>query len=119
MRVDMLDSKFFGVRRVPISYQTATWSVTSTNQPLPAWTTQGTYFCEIRTPTGREALNAGQMKAELTHVLITRYPGFDFSPEGRFVNGSYIYNILWVGNVDARNREVMIYATEVITPSET
>lgn len=105
-----------GPLRTPLEYQTKTQTPDSYNQPQDTWTTQGTYYGLVRSPSGREGTNALQMRATVSHVITTRYPGFLYDPTARFLYGTRILNIAYVLNVDERNRQVDIACTEVVKP---
>jgi SPP1 family predicted phage head-tail adaptor len=87
-------------------------------QPKKSWATVGTYWAKIRSPNGREATNAAQMKAELTHVITVRWPGISLTlvPKMRYLYKGRAFNITWINNVDERNRQLDVYCQEVVSP---
>lgn len=101
-----------------LTYQTrVNGDKNSLGQPVPGeYTTVGTYWGGIRSPNGREATNALQMKAEASHIVTIRYQGFDLDPKGRFLYKSRIFNIGAILNVDELNRQVDLMCTEVVSP---
>jgi SPP1 family predicted phage head-tail adaptor len=105
-----------GQLRIPLVYQVKTQVADSYGQLQDTWVTQGTYYGLVRSPTGREALNAAQMKAEISHIVTTRYPGFMFLPTYRFLLETRVFNILYVLNFEERNRQLDIGCIEVVSP---
>lgn len=106
-----------GKLQTPLLYQTKSQTKDSYNQPQDTWTTVGTYFGWVRTPNGREAQNALQLKAEVSHMITLRYPGsFTFDPTGRFLRGARVFNILYAVVVDERSRQIDCMCTEVVKP---
>jgi SPP1 family predicted phage head-tail adaptor len=112
-----------GPLRRRVQYQTSAPAADAYGQEQPAWTTVGTYFAAIRSPTGREATNALQQKAVGTHVVTVRWQGSTPSPAGRllYAEGSLpvrVFNISAVLNVDERNRQVDFLVEELVGPVE-
>lgn len=105
-----------------VTYQTPVYARNKHNQAdISDWTTVGSFRAEIRPMSGREAILAEQFRATATHVVSTRYPGFMYSPAGRFIysdtsSGVHIFNITHVHNIDNRNRQIDTYCTEVVSP---
>ena len=107
-----------GLLRRNLAYQQKTQVRDSFGQPQDTWATVAQFWSAIRNPTGREALNAQQMKAELSHVITTRFsPSTPILPTGRFVTAdNRVFNIAYVLNVDERNRQIDVGCTEVVQP---
>lgn len=107
-----------GKQRWRVQLQQATITRAAYNQAIPGWSTVATLWAGIRTPYGREQANAVQMKAELTHVVTIRWPGVEntVDPKMRFLYGSRILNILWINNLDERNRQLDCYCQELVSP---
>lgn len=84
--------------------------------------TIGTYWMAIKSLSGRELMNAHQIKAEITHVLESRYipsatagvPAIRSNMKA--VYKGRIFNIEYVDNVEERNRQLDIYCTEQLPP---
>jgi SPP1 family predicted phage head-tail adaptor len=110
-----------GKLRRNLAYQQKTQVPDSLAQPQPTWTTLAQFWCGIRSPTGRESLNAQQIKAQVSHVVETRFsPSTPVLPTGRFVTeDNRVFNISYVLNVDERNRQLDIGCIEVISPPAT
>lgn len=90
------------------------------NKPS-SWTTVGTYWAAIRTATGREIENANQRKAQISHVVTTRYVPSEeagrpiLTPEMRFNFKGRHFSIRWYNNLDERNRQVDVYCEEKVS----
>jgi SPP1 family predicted phage head-tail adaptor len=90
-------------------------------QMIQSWTSAGTFWAKIQHLTGREAVNARQVKAETTHMVQLRYigklwPTGEIPPSSRMSFKGRYFNILWVPNVDERNREYRILVQELVKP---
>ncbi len=84
-------------------------------QLVQAPTTLAVVWALIRTPTGREAITAQQLQAQLTHVIEMRYPGaVTFSPACQITYKGRTFNVISVPNVDERNRRLDVHCTEVV-----
>lgn len=113
-----------GPKRQRVSLQTLSESQDSFGQKIPSWTTQGNYWAEVKNLSGREAVNAKQVKADTTHQVTMRYIGALFTTPGllpsmRLLYKSRVFNILWVNNVDERNREYQLLCQEYVVPAGT
>lgn len=84
-------------------------------QPIPSWTTVGTFSASIRPLNGREAIVAKQVKAEATHMITMRYlgPSITINPLNRIVYGSRVFGVVQVINVEERDRWYEIVAQEI------
>lgn len=105
-----------GRLRQRLELQTADATADDYGDEIPGWTTVGTYSASVSPLTGREAANAQQVKAEVTHKIVMRYVGA-IVPTQRFLWGTRVLSILWVRNIDERNREYEIYCQEVVATS--
>jgi SPP1 family predicted phage head-tail adaptor len=89
-------------------------------QLTESWSSVIECWARIRTPTGRELLNAQQRKATLSHVITIRYqpsatsgvPAVD--PKMRVNYKGRIFQISAVQNIDERNRQLDLHCTEVV-----
>lgn len=96
-------------------------------QRVQSWQVAGTFWALVTQSAGAEAVNAKQVRANVTHEISLRCVGTLFLPGGidptmRLVmtNPPYraqIFNIIEVNNVDNRNREYKIMAQELVTPA--
>lgn len=78
-----------------------------------------TFWGDIRQPTGREALNAAQMKSSVSHVISARWLASStaaVNPKGRLILDGQVFNITSAVNVERRNRELLVNVIEVVTP---
>lgn len=107
-----------GQLRWRIGLQRFTSSRDGYGQETRTWSTLATYWGSIRTPTGREALNAAQQKAELTHVVTLRWTGESttITPKDQLSYKGRLFAITWINNVDERNRQLDIYCQELVAP---
>jgi SPP1 family predicted phage head-tail adaptor len=87
----------------------------SFSQPIPSWTTIGTYWGYLRPLTGRELVIAKQIKAEATHMLTIRYLGSEvaINPTYRWVLGTRTFGIVEVRNIEERNRSYEMTLREI------
>ena len=87
-------------------------------QMVQSWVPSGIYWAEIRNLGGREAVNAKQIRAEVTHAVRMRFIGGQFPAPGilpsmRLLFGTRTFNLLWVNDVDYRRREYQMLAQEI------
>jgi SPP1 family predicted phage head-tail adaptor len=99
-----------------VTYQVETKTRDGLGDESLAWSDVGTYWAEVRSPTGTEALNASQIKAVATHVIVHRYPGFVPSPNARYLYGTRVFNIRWASDVEERRRRVTAFCEEQVSP---
>ena len=90
------------------------------SQPQQIWNDITTCWASISALTGRELVAAQAQNSSVTHVILVRYNAALFvNPIGaaamRAVYGSRIFEILAVLNIDERNWEVEMMATEGLT----
>jgi SPP1 family predicted phage head-tail adaptor len=107
-----------GPMRQRVSVETLTETQDSYGQLVETWTAAGTYWAEVKNLSGWEAVNAQQVKAQATHQVRMRYIASLFSnpgllPSMRLLFGTRVFNILWVNNVDERNREYRLLTQEI------
>lgn len=105
-----------GAMRQQVTLQApAAETLDSFGQPIPSWTTIGTYSAQIRPLSGREAIVAKQVKAEATHAITMRYlgPTIAVNPTCQLLYGSRVFGIVQVCNVEERDRWYEIIAQEV------
>jgi SPP1 family predicted phage head-tail adaptor len=78
----------------------------------------GTYWGKIVTLAGREAVNAKQVKAETSHRVTLRWPGASatITPKDRLTYKGRTFQVLWIDNLDERNRQLDVYCQEVVSP---
>jgi SPP1 family predicted phage head-tail adaptor len=123
----MADDLEVGELRHRVSYQTISTTLDSVNQPIQAWTTQGTFWCKVEPLTGMELMNARQLKATTGHKLIMRNvnsalqaltPPASIAPSGRFLfeNSGRILGIDMVFRVNEQNQWLSIHCTELKAP---
>jgi len=77
-----------------------------------SWSTSATVWASVEPLTGRELLDAQQVESQSdTRVRIRYYQGI--APKWRVQHGQHVYNVLHVGDVDVRNREMLLLCTGV------
>ena len=111
-----------GPLRQRVTVQTLTETRDQYGQMVPSWSAAGIYWAEIKNLTGREATNAKQISASVTHSVRMRYlgtlfPGRGLVPSMRLLFGTTIYNIMWVNDVDNRHKEYQLLVQEVGPPA--
>lgn len=84
------------------------------NQLVPTWTDVATVWANVAPVSGREALVAAQLRAEVSHVVTIGFLGALVPDETmRLHFGTRFFNIGGVFDVDERNYIYKIYCTEV------
>jgi SPP1 family predicted phage head-tail adaptor len=112
-----------GPMRQRVTVQTLSESADSYGQMIKSWTDAGSFYAEVRNLSGREAVNARQIKPEVTHQVRMRYVGQLFASPGllpsmRLLFGAAQFNILWVNDVDNRHREYRLLVQEIVNTTQ-
>ena len=89
-------------------------------QPVPAWTTVGTYSAAIRPLSGREAVVAKQIKAEATHMIEMRYnPSISMNPLDQLLytklGVTRTFGVVQALNIEEANIEWQVICQEIQT----
>lgn len=85
-----------------------------------SWRELSTLWADVAARTGREDFIAGQARPRMKYRILVR--GMPFGapsrprPDQRFRDGSRIFNILTVAELDAKGRYLEIYAEEGVLP---
>jgi SPP1 family predicted phage head-tail adaptor len=113
-----------GPMRKRLTLQQLVETQDSTGEAVKTWNTLGTYWGMVRSPTGKEALNAQQQKATVTHIVQMRYiasnlPSGILPPTWRFLLGNRVLSLVSVVDVDERHREYHIMCEEIVAPTTT
>jgi SPP1 family predicted phage head-tail adaptor len=104
-----------GPKRFRVTFQSLVETKDGYGQKVESWLDVATYWAAIRNLTGRELINAKQVKAESHYMIIMRYvPGI--TPSMRAVCDGINYNIVSLNNVDMRKRELRIEVQELVSP---
>ncbi len=83
----------------------------TTGEQIQNWTPFATVYAAIEPARGREFFSAGRIDAETTHLITIRYlAGLDETM--RITWNGRVFDINAVVNVDERNRDMEITATE-------
>jgi len=111
-----------GPMRQRVTVQTLAESQDNYGQKIQSWTSTGSFWAEIKNLSGRELVNAKQVKADASHQVRMRYvaalfPTSGLLPSMRLLFGASVYHILWINNVDNRQREYLLLCQEIVSPS--
>lgn len=79
-----------------------------------SWVTEASVWCSIEPLTGREYFQAQQVQSQVTHKIMLRYYK-GLRPDWRILFGTRTFNIVSVINVEERNIEMVLMATEFVT----
>lgn len=109
----MLPRVRVGEMRQRVTIQAATTKVDPYGEPIETWTDVATVPAEVLAVTGREAVNAQQMKAVVGYRVRMRHRG-DITPAHRFVFDGRTLTIAWGGDPDGRRRELAFYCSEIV-----
>ena len=104
-----------GTMRDRVTIQRATETRDAYGQSIQSWTTVGTQFADLHHVSGREAVNALQVKAECTHKVTLRYV-VPIKPQDQLLFGTRVFKILDANDVDELHKTYELLCTEVITP---
>jgi SPP1 family predicted phage head-tail adaptor len=85
-------------------------------QMISSWVDAGTYFARVKFLSGRELVNATQVKADVTHQIEMRYIG-PIAPTSRLVLNGRPFNIDSINLVDEIKRQYIILAHETVKPA--
>ena len=103
-----------GLLRHRVTFQRQTGTTRdSFGAEIEVWTALRTQSCSIEPLRGREFFAAQEINAELTHLLTTRWFE-DLRPKDRGLFGTRIFDFQSIINVEERNRELQIYARELV-----
>lgn len=107
-----------GELRHPIQIQQQSASQTGTGAPVAAWTTILATQAKISTASSREAYQAMQFTALVSHVIKIRWPGTSVVILGgqQVVFGSRVFKLQTVENVLERNRVLLLHCLEINGP---
>lgn len=83
-------------------------------QRLQSWTDVASYWAEVRPLSGRELVNAQQIRTDVSHSITLRADVGSIMTKDRFVFGSRHFNLVQVIDLEERGIEVAIMATEVM-----
>lgn len=86
-----------------------------TGEPSQAWETVLETRAEIRTASSKEAYQAQQFSAQVSHVVTIRWPGQSPVIRGgmRVQFGSRYFTLQYPDNVLERNRVLQLYCMEI------
>jgi SPP1 family predicted phage head-tail adaptor len=101
-----------GTLRHRVAIQAVTKGQGGFKQATETWATVRTVWAAWETPTGREAIAAGQLQPSLTHAFRLRRPGLTLTPRHRLSVDGRIFHITACYDGANRGREVLVTATE-------
>jgi len=78
-----------------------------------SWDTVRTTMAAIYTAGGRETSQANQLVSQCSHVVKVRWTSDVLKAGYRVVFGTHIYSVLYIENVQERNRVLLVYCKEV------
>jgi SPP1 family predicted phage head-tail adaptor len=102
-----------GDMRKRVVIQRATVAADDFGQDIPTWSNLATVWAQVRPLSGRELVNARQVKDTVSHKITTRQ-SVTITPADRLVLGTRVFNIESVIKTDELNQWLEILATELI-----
>jgi SPP1 family predicted phage head-tail adaptor len=104
-----------GELRHSIQIQQQSSAQTGTGAPVTSWTTILQTMAKISTASSREAFQAMQFTALVSHVIKIRWPGASVAIQGgqQIVFGSRIFKLQIPENVLERNRVLLLHCLEI------
>lgn len=113
-----------GPKRHVVQIQALTEAADSFGQPVPSWTTVATVRGLMEPLSGKELVNAREVKADVTNTLTTRYrrvtvggTRVEITANMRAVFEGGVYNFAGVVDTISRHRELIITCTKVVVPT--
>lgn len=103
-----------GDLRRRISIQRRNTTQDTFGQAIPTWMDVVVCWAGIEPLAGRELVTAQAVNAEITHQVVIRYRT-GITPAMRVLYGTRFFNILSILNVDERNRQLTLGASEGLT----
>lgn len=104
-----------GDLRTQVTFQEfVSTSQDSQGQPVGAWVTRCTLWCEVRALVGREIEAARQLHAEAKLKIRTHYPTVTIKRSWRALTGTRILDITDAEDPTGRRRELVIFAREFV-----
>jgi SPP1 family predicted phage head-tail adaptor len=102
-----------GRLRIPVVIQRPVYATKENGERVATWETVTRAYASIEPLQGQQLERAKAFGATVTHKMITRWQQ-GISPDMRVVFGNRKFSITAALNVEEANRELDIYATEVI-----
>lgn len=103
-----------GTLRHPVRVERATETRNDFGEPIKTWTLLANTRAAIEPLRGSERMIAMQVQSDVTNKITLRWHSAiaELGTKDRIVLGSKQFDIKSVMNVDERNREVQVMATE-------
>jgi len=104
----------FSKLRHRVTFQKPTGTTTnSMGENVPAYTDYATVWAAVEPMTGREYAEAQKIRAETTYKVMVRYLA-GVTPDMRIIHHSKTLEIQSILNIEERNVQLQIVASEVI-----
>lgn len=103
--------------RAVLRYEIPTTTDDAFGDPTETTTTTLEFRGSVRSPNGRELLAAQAIRAVVSRVIESRFPGYPFDPRGRIVDLTdpdhvRTYQIVSSVDPDGRRERLVTYAVE-------
>jgi SPP1 family predicted phage head-tail adaptor len=102
-------------QRVQLQVEAPPEEFDSYGQPIPNWSTVGTYWAHVQPLSGHEMVAAKQVKAQATMQIEIRYQGDSIviGPTNRLLLNGRQLGIFDVRNIEERDRKYTMVAYEI------
>ena len=98
-------------------YQTKTESADNFGQPTETWSTIYNLWVSVRSPNGRESLEAAQRTASVNRVVEHHYFDAATDPRARYVlDDGAILNVVWTVDPDAGRAMIRAFCSQQVVP---
>lgn len=95
--------------------QRATNTATADGGFTPTWAAIGDVYMQVAPISGREFLEADQMRADVTHKITMRWhPDLAVTPRDRILWGARVFHIEHLINVQERDRTLVAMVREEV-----
>jgi SPP1 family predicted phage head-tail adaptor len=99
-----------GRRSKKVTIQRSTPSRGDYGEEVEAWATLSQPFVNIKTISGSETIQGGQLDSKSTHLITLRET--DVTPADRILHGSRVFNIVSVMNPEERGYDQVLQVIE-------
>ena len=99
-----------GRRSKKVTIQRTTPTRGSYGEEVEVWATLSQPFVNIKTISGSETIQGGQVDAKSTHLITLRKT--DITPTDRILHGSRVFNIVSVMNPEERGFDQVVQVME-------
>lgn len=102
-----------GLLRHKVLLQSMTDGKDTDGAPSETPTALASVWAAIRPVNANEVFRAAHFEGDVTHIITIRYRS-DVTPKTRILYGTRVFDIRSVLNVEERNRELELTATEIV-----